>query len=75
MADDDRALRTRARRTPDLLALLCGLLALVVAGYGFTGMGPVSGVDLRWVLAVVAVLAGLSFIVMSLRNSRTTSDD
>lgn len=75
MADDDRSVGPRTRRAPDPLALLCGLLALVVAGYGFSGLAPGSGVDLRWVLAGVAVLAGLSFIVMSLRNSRAASDE
>ncbi|RZT88312.1 hypothetical protein EV383_5251 [Pseudonocardia sediminis] len=75
MAEDGRS---RGRGAPDPVALICGLLALVVAGYGYSGLTPGTGVDLRWGLAVVAVLAGVSFIVMSLRgsgNSRTTSDD
>ncbi|MBW0103530.1 hypothetical protein [Pseudonocardia sp. KRD291] len=75
MADDSRSAAARTRRAPDPLALLFGLLALVVAGYGFTGLAPGSGVDLRWILAVVAVVTGSSFILMSLRNSRTTPDD
>lgn len=72
MAEQERPLR---RRAPDPLALLCGLAALVMAGYGFAGTAPGSGLDLRWALAVVAVVAGVSFILMSLRNSRSTPDD
>lgn len=73
MADHDHP--DPRRRGPDPLALLCGLAALVVAGYGFTGPAIGSVVDLRWVLAMVAVLAGLSFILMSLRNSRAPSGE
>lgn len=67
--------RPRRRRAPDPVALLCGLAALVMAGYGYAGVAPGTGLDLRWALAGVAVVAGLSFILMSLRNSRTSPDD
>lgn len=73
MTDHDRP-RPR-RRGPDPLALLSGLAALVVAGYGFAGPAVGSVPDLRWVLALVAVVAGLSFILMSFRNPRPTSDE
>lgn len=73
MTDHDHPVARR--RAPDPLTLLSGLAALVVAGYGVTGTAVGSVVDLRWVLAVLAVLAGSSFILMSLRNSRATSDD
>lgn len=74
MTEQDRP-APRRRRAPDPLALLCGLAALAVAGSGFTGMTVGSFLDVRWLLALAAVLAGVSFIVMSLRNSRTTSDE
>lgn len=67
--------REPGRRAPDPLALLCGLAALLVAGAGYAGVAPWSVVDLRWFLALAAVLAGVSFIVMSVRNSRATPDD
>lgn len=57
------------------MALIGGLLALGVAASGVTGIDPGSGVDLRWVLALVAVLAGAIFLLAGLRNSRRGSDD
>ncbi|ANY07468.1 hypothetical protein [Pseudonocardia sp. HH130630-07] len=64
-----------ARRRPDPLALVAGLIALVIAVAGLTGVGPWEYVDLRWLLAGVAVVVGIVFLVASLRNSRGTSDD
>ena len=75
MAEHGRPVRARRRRGPDPAALLCGLVAVVMAGYGFAGTAPGHGLDPRWALAVVAVVAGVSFILMSLRNSRDGSDD
>ena len=63
------------RRVPDPLALIGGLLALGVAAWGVTGIDPGSGVDIRWVLALVAVGAGAIFLLAGLRNSRRRSDD
>lgn len=63
------------RRRPDLIALVAGVLSLLVAGIGIAGVSPADMVDLRWVLAAVAVLAGILLLVAGLRNSRATSDD
>ncbi len=60
---------------PDPVALIGGLLALGVAGWGISGIDPGSGVDIRWVLALVAVGAGAIFLLAGLRNSRRGSDD
>lgn len=63
------------RRGPDALALVVGVLSLLVAGAGIAGVSPVDVVDLRWVLAGAAVVAGIALLVAGLRNSRATSDD
>ncbi|ALE72247.1 MULTISPECIES: hypothetical protein [unclassified Pseudonocardia] len=63
------------RRRPDVVALVAGILALLVAVSGLTGVGPWEFVDLRWLLAGTAVVAGIAFLVASLRNSRAPSDD
>ncbi|MEJ8280293.1 hypothetical protein [Pseudonocardia spirodelae] len=62
-------------RRPDPFALVAGVLSLLVAACGVTGTAPWEVVDLRWVLAGVAVVAGIAFLVASVRNSRATSDD
>ncbi len=62
---------TPARRTPDLLMLLAGLLSLGVATAAFVGQVPdLSGVDARWLLAAGAVVVGLLMLVGSLRGRR-----
>jgi uncharacterized membrane protein HdeD (DUF308 family) len=63
------------RRRPDVIALVAGVVSLLVAVCGLTGVGPWEYVDLRWLLAGTAVVAGIAFLVASLRNSRAASDD
>lgn len=65
----------RRRRGPDPLALVAGILSLLVAGAGITGVSPAAVVDLRWVLAGTAVVVGVALLLAGLRNSRATSDD
>lgn len=65
----------RRGRRADPVALLAGVLSLLVAGTGIAGLSPVEVVDLRWVLAAAAVLAGCALLAAGLRNSRSTSDD
>ncbi|MFP5069703.1 hypothetical protein ACLFMI_08545 [Pseudonocardia nantongensis] len=73
MAERDST--STGRRRSDLIALVAGVLSLLVAGTGIAGVSPADVVDLRWVLAAVAVLAGILLLVAGLRNSRTGSDD
>ncbi|MBC3193892.1 hypothetical protein H7X46_22790 [Pseudonocardia sp. C8] len=63
------------KRRPDVLTLVAGLLSLLVAAAGITGTGPWEIVDLRWLLAGTAVVAGIAFLVAGLRNSRGASGD
>lgn len=63
------------KRRPDVVALVAGILSLLVAAAGITGTGPWEVVDIRWLLAGTAVIAGIVFLVASVRNSRATSDD
>ncbi|MFP5019881.1 hypothetical protein [Pseudonocardia phyllosphaerae] len=65
----------RRLRNTDPVALVAGLFALVGGGFGVAGTSPAELLDLRWVLAAAAVLAGLAILVAGLRNSRATSDD
>ncbi|MCA1708826.1 MAG: hypothetical protein LC808_38330 [Actinobacteria bacterium] len=59
------------RRGPDLLTLAVGLAALTVALSALLGgMGWLPGVDIRWVLAAVAILVGLALILGSVRPRR-----
>ncbi|GAA1877288.1 hypothetical protein GCM10009836_68370 [Pseudonocardia ailaonensis] len=58
-----------ARRMPDLLCLIVGLVSLGIAGSGFLGHTPdLSGFDLRWVLAGGAVLLGVVLLAASVRK-------
>lgn len=57
-----------ARRRPELLTLVTGLLALLVATAAFVGEVP--PVDLRWVLAGGAAALGLVLLVGSMRDRR-----
>lgn len=68
-------MRKPERGRVDPLAMVVGVLALLVAGFGITGTSRVGVVDLRWVLAGAAVVGGLALLVAGLRNSRATSDD
>ena len=74
MADDGTTSGVQKRR-PDVLALVAGILSLLVAAAGITGTGPWEVVDLRWLLAGTAVVAGVAFLAASLRNSRAAPDD
>lgn len=56
------------RRRPELLTLVTGLLALLVATAAFVGEVP--PVDLRWVLAGGAAALGLVLLVGSMRDRR-----
>ncbi len=58
-----------ARRRPDALTLVTGLLALVTAVFAFVGEVP--ALDVRWVLAAGAALVGLTLLVSSVRGRRT----
>ncbi|MGH3924737.1 MAG: hypothetical protein ACRDTT_18070 [Pseudonocardiaceae bacterium] len=59
------------RRGPDLLTLAAGLGALGVAGSALLGgVGWLPEVDARWVLAVLALLVGLTLVMGSLRHPR-----
>lgn len=72
MAEDRSG--TPARRGPDLLMLLAGVLALGVATTAFVGQVPdFSGLDPRWVLAAGAAVVGLLMLVGSLRGRRGAS--
>jgi hypothetical protein len=62
-------------RRADPFALVAGVLSLLVAVCGVLGIAPWEVVDLRWVLAGTAVVAGIAFLMASVRNSgphRTT---
>lgn len=63
------------KRRPDVVALVTGILSLLVAAAGITGTGPWEIIDIRWLLAGTAVVAGIAFLLASLRNSRAASDD
>jgi hypothetical protein len=64
-----RPTRTPARRFPDLLCLVVGLLSLGVAGSALTGNSLwFTGFDARWLLAGAAVLLGVLLLAGSLRN-------
>lgn len=71
---EDGTTGTRKRR-PDVVALLAGILSLLIAAAGITGTGPWEVVDIRWLLAGAAVVAGIVFLAASLRNSRAPADD
>ncbi|ASO22733.1 uncharacterized membrane protein HdeD (DUF308 family) [Actinoalloteichus hoggarensis] len=68
-ADKPKAAR---RRSPmDLLTLICGVIALLVAVYTFSdGNDWLPLLNLRWVLAAGAVTIGLALLAGSLRSRR-----
>lgn len=72
MTDMDATTTTRparARRGPDPIALLVGLLTLGMAFAAFVGQLPdLSGFDPRWVLAGGAAFVGLLLLIGSLRG-------
>lgn len=68
---DDASGTTRrpARRMPDLLTLLVGLVSLGVATSGFVGRTPdTMGLDGRWLLAGGAIALGLVLLAVSVRR-------
>lgn len=65
----DGALSTR--RSPDLLTLVAGLVALGLAGTTLLGgIAWLPNVDGRWVLAALALVIGLLLVIGSLRTPR-----
>ncbi|MDN5748191.1 MAG: hypothetical protein L0H64_06745 [Pseudonocardia sp.] len=56
------------RRRPEMLTLVTGLLALLVATAAFVGEVP--PVDVRWVLAGGAAVLGLVLLAGSVRGRR-----
>lgn len=59
------------RRGPDLLTLAVGLATLAIAGTTlFGGLAWLPGVDVRWVLAVVAIVVGLALVIGAVRPQR-----
>lgn len=74
MDEQDRATDERARvarRGPDVVTLLIGLLTLGVATAAFVGEVPdLSGFDARWLFAAAAAAVGLLLLVGSLRGRR-----
>lgn len=63
------ATRRPARRMPDLLTLLLGLVSLGVAASGFVGRTPDAlGLDGRWLLAGGAIALGLVLLAASVRR-------
>jgi len=59
-----------ARRTPDPLTLVAGVIALAVSAIALTGWTPQISFDPRWVLAGGAVLLGVLLLVSSMRRPR-----
>lgn len=60
------------RRVPDLVTLAVGLVALAVSLSALLGgLGWLPGVDVRWVLAAVAILVGLILVIGSIRPRRS----
>ncbi|MGH3753482.1 MAG: hypothetical protein ACRDRP_12435 [Pseudonocardiaceae bacterium] len=59
------------RRGPDLLTLAVGLGALGVSGTVLLGgIAWLPGLDVRWVLAAMALIVGLLLVVGSIRKPR-----
>ncbi|MGH3670195.1 MAG: hypothetical protein ACRDSH_06110 [Pseudonocardiaceae bacterium] len=58
-------------RSPDLLTLVAGLVALGLAGTTLLGgIAWLPDVDGRWVLAALALVIGLLLVIGSLRTPR-----
>jgi hypothetical protein len=58
-----------ARRGPDPVNLVIGLLALGMAAAAFVGEVPsLAGLDPRWLLAAGAAIVGLLLLIGSLRG-------
>ncbi|HEU5111535.1 MAG TPA: hypothetical protein VFT95_23585 [Micromonosporaceae bacterium] len=69
MAEQDTNRRTE-RRGPDLLTLLAGIATLGVSTFVLTdGAVWVPSLDPRWVLAGIALVVGLSFLIGSVRRN------
>jgi hypothetical protein len=58
-------------RGPDLLTLAAGLGALGVSGTALLGdVAGLPGLDVRWVLAALALIVGLLLVIGSIRKPR-----
>jgi hypothetical protein len=69
--DTDRGAIAR-RRGPDLLTLAVGLAALGISLNALLGwVDWLPAIDLRWVLAAVAIIAGLALVIGSVRPRRS----
>ncbi|RZQ64033.1 hypothetical protein [Amycolatopsis suaedae] len=54
----------------DGVSLVGGIVTLGVAGFVLSGGSWFGGLDLRWILAVGAVLVGVLMLVASVRGKR-----
>ncbi len=71
MADTpDETQVLRRRRSPDLLALLVGVVSVAVAIIAFVGFVPPVAIDPRWLLAAAAIGLGVLLLASSLRRRR-----
>lgn len=65
---DDRSM---ARRGPDLLLLLCGVVTLLVGAYAVSdGRIWLRNMDPRWIIAGGALVVGLLLLAASTRSGR-----
>lgn len=64
MSEHHRSSEQPAKWSPDLVLLLAGLFAMLIAAYVLLG----SSRHMHWLLAGVAVVGGLGLLVASLRD-------
>jgi hypothetical protein len=68
---DGEACAPTRRRGADLLTLAAGLAALGIASTALFGsLSWLPEVDVRWVLATVAIVVGLALVIGSIRPQR-----
>lgn len=71
-SDESESGAVTPRRGPDLFTLAVGLATLAVAlSVLLGGTGWLPEIDLRWVLAGVAILVGLALVIGSIRPRRS----
>ena len=69
VTEDTHTERTPARRGPELLTLLMGLICLATSVLAFVGWMPgIPVFDPRWLLAGGAIVVGLLLLATSLRR-------